>query len=536
MSFFNSRRSDIVAANGAVASSQPLASQAGLRVLQDGGNAIDAAVCMAATQSVVEPMSTGVGGDMFALVWGSSSNKPDGINGSGRAGRGTSISEVKQQGLSSIPESGDGAAMSITVPGTVCGWETLLSKYGTMSLGELLQPAISYALEGFPVSKIVSLAWQSNEAKLMHRPSGLELLPGGRAPQFGESVRLPELGSTLREIAEGGSEAFYKGETAQRICAFVQAEGGWLTLQDMADNRTEWVEPVSVEYRGVDIWECPPNGQGITALIALNIAELWDMPRMNFLDPERWHLLIEAMRVGFADALVYVADPVFSKAPIDELLAKSYARKRKGSISSKTTSEINAGAFGNKGDTVYVTAADKYGNACSLINSLYQGFGSGLVAPNTGVALQNRGALFTLDTNHPNHLEPNKRPYHTIIPAMASVKGELWLSFGVMGGFQQPQGHLQVVSNMVDLGMRPQAALDAIRFSIDVTGGGNVRLEEDAPDDLVSGLEKRGHKVDIIRGFDRTMFGGGQVIEIDSDSGVIMAGSEPRKDGCAMGW
>ena len=535
-SFFQSRRSNVVAVNGAVASSQPLATQAGLQTLMEGGNAVDAAVCMAATLAVVEPMSTGLGGDLFSLVWMADSKKVHALNGSGRSAAGANIGDIQLRSYSAIPTEGDGAAMSVSVPGSLDGWHTLLDRFGEMSLREVLRPPIRYALQGFGVSELIASSWQTGETKLKYRPSGAELLMNGRAPNFGDIIRLPNLGRTLQAISSDGRDAFYQGETARAICNFVQAEGGWLALSDMEQHRSEWVEPISANYRKFTVWECPPNGQGIAALAALNIAEGFDIGSMGSQSAERYHYLAEAMRLGFADALAYVADPSVVHVPSDVLLSEEYAAERRSLIGETAITEVLPGLPASGGDTVYVTAVDSHGNACSLINSLYQGFGSGLVAPGTGVALQNRGSLFSLDPSHPNCLEGGKRPYHTIIPGMTTVDGEFSFSFGVMGGFQQPQGHLQIISNMLDFGMPPQQALDALRFSLDVTGDGTLRVEEDLGADICVELSRRGHKVEKIYGLERLLFGGGQIVARNPETGLLTAGSEPRKDGCALGW
>jgi len=541
MSYFRSRRSAVVARKGAVSTSQPLAAQAGLKILQDGGNAVDAAVATAAVLNVVEPMSTGIGGDMFALIWDKNERKVVALNGSGRQAAGANVDDVRKAGFDSIPNDHDGSHFAVSVPGTVHGWETALNQYGRMTLREVLQPAIDYALNGYAVSEVIAHNWGSEDtlSKLNHRPSGKELLPGanGGAPKYGEIVTLPELGRTMQMIAEGGSEAFYKGEIAKKTADFVQSEGGWLTEQDMANHHSDWDEAISVNYRGVDVWECPPNGQGIAALIALNLAEGFDIGSMGAQSADRYHYLIESMRRGYADALQYVADPRVAEVPIGPLLSKDYANRRRANISgAQADPNVSYGDPMGGADTVYLTAVDGEGTACSLINSLFAGFGTGLVVPTLGMALQNRGSLFSFDPDHPNYLQGNKRPFQTIIPAMATKDDEMWLSFGVMGGFQQPQGHLQVVSNMVDHHMDSQEALDAPRFKVDVTGDQSVAVEEDLDPSVISELEKRGHTVEVVSGYDRAGFGGGQVISRDPETGVLTAGSEPRKDGAAAGW
>jgi gamma-glutamyltranspeptidase/glutathione hydrolase len=538
VTWFNSRRSAVVARRGAVATSQPLAAQAGLKMLMDGGNAVDAAVAAAATLNVVEPPSTGIGGDMFALIWKADQKKVVALNGSGRSAAAANPEAVRKKGYDKIPRTGKDAAFSVSVPGTVDGWQSALESHGRMTLKEVLGPAIHYALNGYAVSDIISHGWQRNEEKLKQRPSGHEFLPGGRAPKCGEVVKLETLGRTMQAVAEGGKEALYKGPIARKIASFVQSEGGWITEKDLADHHSDWDDAISAHYRGVDVWECPPNGQGIAALIALNIAEGFSIPRMGAQSADRYHYLIEAMRLGFADALQYVADPRVAEVPIRGLLSKDYAAGRRQKIhQGQAVADVSYGRPGPSADTVYVTAVDGEGNACSLINSLFEGFGSGLVVPGTGIALQNRGSLFSLDSSHPNFLQGRKRPYQTIIPAMATRDGEMWLSFGVMGGFQQPQGHLQVVSNMVDFGMDSQQALDALRFHVDVeTGSGAVQVEAGLDQSVVAELKKRGHSVSALDSYERTRFGGGQVISRNPETGVLTGGSEPRKDGAAVGW
>ena len=530
--FFDSRRSTVCARHGMVATSQPLAAMAGLRMLMEGGNAVDAAVATAATLSVVEPFSTGVGGDLFALVWMDREKQVHALNGSGRAAAASSIDELANKGLTSIPEN---SAYAVSVPGTVDGWHTLLKAYGTMPLDHVLGPAIEYAEDGYPVSDIISWAWAGASPSLRQAPSGAELLSDGRAPRHGEVMRLPELGMTLRAIAEGGPEAFYQGELAENISGFVQERGGWLSAEDLASHTSTWDEPICTDYRGVKCWECPPNGQGLAALIALNIAEGYDIKAMGFQSADTYHHLIEAMGLSLADGLRYIADPRKAQVPTKELLSKSYAEKRRSLVKEdRALTEILPGNIKAGSDTVYVSCVDGQGNACSFINSLYQRFGTGLVVPGTGIALQNRGALFSLDPSHPNALAPGKRPYHTIIPGMATRDGELWLSFGVMGGFQQAQGHLQVLVNMVDFGLDPQAALNALRFSVAL--GDGVALEEGIDQSTLRVLQARGHRISVVEGYPRGAFGGGQIIERDADTGVLYGGSEPRKDGCAVGW
>lgn len=533
--FFDSRRSAVLALNGMVATSQPLAAQAGLQTLIQGGNAVDAAVAAAAALNVVEPESTGVGGDMFALIWHDNERKVRALNGSGRAPGAASIDELRAAGHYQMPQDGP---YSVSIPGTVHGWETILAEHGTMPLAEVLKPAIRYAEEGFPVSDYIAYQWSGQGARLAARPGGQEMLLNGHPPSQGEVIKLPTLANTLRAVAEGGSDAFYHGEIAEKIASFVQEQGGWITTDDLAAHTSDWDEAISADYRGITCWECPPNGQGIAALEALNIVEGFDVAGMGPQSVTRYHHMIEAMRLAFADAYRYVADPRMADVPIKELTEKAYAASRRELIDpERAMAHAPYGditAFGNGGgDTVYVSVVDGQGNACSFINSVYINFGSGLVVPGTGIVLQNRAALFSLDPEHPNALTPGKRPYHTIIPAMATRDDELYLCYGVMGGFMQPQGHLQVMTNMVDFGMDPQAALNALRFQVI---GDTTIIEEGLAPEVIGGLQSLGHRLEMIRGHARVGMGGGQVIQRNPESGVLWAGSEPRKDGCAVGY
>ena len=532
--FFDSRRSTVLAKNGMVATSQPLAAMAGLRVLMDGGNAVDAAIASAAVLNVVEPVSTGMGGDMFALVWNHQEKKVRAINGSGRAPSAASLEELTSQGIHRMPEIG---VHPITVPGAVHGWETLINACGTMPLSEVLKPAIRYAEEGFPVSDVIAFQWSGELGKLSQLPSGQELLLDGRPPEQGAVMRIPTLGRSLRAVAEGGAQALYQGEIAQRMAAFVQEQGGWLSTGDLADHTSDWEEPIHTDYRGVTCWECPPSGHGIAALEALNIAEGFDIPAMEPQSPDRYHHLVESMRLAFADAFRYVADPAKAEVPTAELVSKGYAKSRRSLINPKRAmASAPYGQVQSGGDTVYISAVDGQGNACSFIYSIYANFGTGMVVPGTGIVLHNRGSLFSLDPDHSNALAPDKRPYHTIIPGMTTVDGELDLCYGVMGAFMQPQGHLQIISNVVDYGMAPQPALNALRFMISQD---TVALEEGVSAEVVTALENRGHRTTVKSGYARGVtggFGGAQMIKRDRDTGVLWGASEPRKDGCAVGW
>ncbi len=556
---FRSRRSNVMATHGMVATSQPLAAQAGLDILRAGGNAADAAVAVAAMLNVVEPVSTGIGGDMFALYWDAQTREVTAINGSGRAPAAASIEELRRLGYSRMPTY---TGHAVSIPGAVAGWSDLLTRHGTMTLTDVLQPAIETAQEGFPVTELIARAWATQVPKLLRepgwisgdldngppQPSGAELLIDGRAPRPGEIMRLPTLARTLRGIAADGAYYIYRGEFAHKLSEHVQRYGGWITPQDMASHRSTWEQPLTATHRGVTLYECPPNGQGLAAILALNLVSGFDLAGMK--EADRVHVMVEAMRLAFADAMQWVCDPAQVDIPLTDLLSPDYTEARRQFIRMDRVSRAISPGFSHSlpsqpSDTVYLSVVDRQGNACSFINSLYMGTGTGLVVPGTGVALQNRAALFSLDPEHPNALAPNKRPYHTIIPAMLTREEQFLASFGVMGGFMQPQGHLQVLVNMLDLAMSPQAALDAPRWQLNVGAGGGMAahepgglllMEEGWSFDTLAELGRRGHHLSPVQGFRRTLFGGGQIIWRDPESGVLMGGSDPRKDGCAVGW
>ncbi|MBT3190862.1 MAG: gamma-glutamyltransferase [Anaerolineae bacterium] len=534
---FNSRRSPVYGRKGIVATSQPLATSAGLEILTKGGNAADAAVAAGAALNVTEPMSTGIGGDMFALYYSAEAKTVTALNGSGRTPAALSLDKLKKEGFSTeLPRF---HVHTVTVPGACAGWFDLIKKHGSLPMDEILSPAIRLAREGFPVGPITSHAWtQGVNAQLNSAPNGHELTIDGRAPAPGDVFRNPGLARTFEAIVRGGASAFYQGEIAEAIVGVVKEAGGCLSENDLASHLSTWEEPISVTYRGYRVFECPPNGQGITALIALNILEGFDLAEYPSLSMERSHLMIEAMRLAFADARWYVSDPAFSNIPIKELLSKEYAKKRRKLIDKqRAIIDPQRGTPVSSSDTVYLSVVDQFGNACSFINSNYWGFGTGIIPKDWGFTLQNRGHNFSLDPAHPNALAPLKRPYHTIIPAMVTRETDdsLYASYGVMGGFMQPQGHVQVLSALVDDGLDPQAALDLPRFCIDVEeSGGRVALEEGTPNETFAGLEKMGHPVYSVNGFERSLFGRGQVILRDPVIGVLSAGSDPRADGCAM--
>jgi gamma-glutamyltranspeptidase / glutathione hydrolase len=533
---FNSRRSPVYSRNGIVATSQPLASAAGLEILAKGGNAADAAVAAGAALNVTEPSSTGIGGDMFALYFSADTKQVTALNGSGRAPAGLTLDRLKKDGFSK--ELPPFHAHAVTVPGACAGWFDLIEKHGSLSMSEILAPAIRLASEGFPVGPITSHSWQRGaQNQLKSAPNGHELTIDGRGPNAGEIFRNPNLARTFELVARGGVSVFYEGEIAEAIVGVIKEAGGCMSLEDLASHTSTWEEPISVTYRGLRVYECPPNGQGITALIALNILEGFDLSALASLPTERLHLMIEALRLAFADSRWYVADPRFSNVPVEELLSKEYANERSKLIDLKrATIDPKHGTPVSSSGTVYLSVVDKFGNACSFINSNYWGFGTGIVPKGFGFTLQNRGHNFNLDPNHPNTLEPRKRPYHTIIPAMVTREdGSLYASYGVMGGFMQPQGHVQALSALIDDGLDPQSALDLPRFCIDVEeSGGRVALEEGIPANVVSELQKMGHPVYLVSGYDRSLFGRGQVILRYPETGVLCAGSDPRADGCAM--
>lgn len=519
---------------GMVATSQRRASEAGVSILREGGNAADAAVSAAAALNLTEPMSTGLGGDMFALFFDGANRKVTALNGSGRSPAGLSIDLLRSQGLDPLP--GD-HAHNVTVPGACAGWCDLIARHGTLPMSRVLAPAIRMSEDGIEPGPITAHAWAAGRS-MLRGPGAGDLLVSGHAPREGEPFRNPSLGRTLRDIASGGKEAFYKGESARAIVAAIREQGGVMTMEDLAAHESTWVDPIHTSYRGMNVWECPPNGQGITALLALNVLEGFDLAGQDPLGPERLHLLIESLRIVFADARWYVADPQVSRVPVTELLSKDYAAKRRTLVNPKRASvDVSRGSPVAGSDTVYFCAVDRWGNACSFINSNYMGFGTGIVPRNSGFALQNRGACFRLDPAHPNALAPRKRPYHTIIPGMLTRSdGSLYAPFGVMGGFMQPQGHVQVVVGLVDDRLDPQPALNRSRFCIEPVDGvtSRVQVEEGVPEATLRVLQALGHPLHSgVSGFARSLFGRGQIIRRDP-GGALTGGSDPRADGCAL--
>ncbi len=535
---FQVGRSPISAKGGMAASSQVYASHAGVDTLKSGGNAADAAVAIAATLNVTEPTSTGLGGDCFALFFEESTRKVFALNGSGRAPAGLTLARLKKEGFTDSLSPFH--PHTVTVPGACAGWCDLVERFGTLPLSQILSPAIHMAEEGFAVAPITAWFWQRAAGRqLAQALNGRELTIEGRGPQAGELFHNLGLAKTLRTIAAGGKKAYYEGAIAESIASIVQEAGGCMTTADLAAHHSTWEEPISTLYRGVRIWECPPNGQGLVALLALNLLSQFDIKDMPALSPERLHFLIEAMRIAFADGLHYIADPAFRPAPLQDLLSVRYAEERRKLIQPDNAAERYH--FGNPRpgkDTVYFCVVDGEGNACSFINSNYMGFGTGIVPRGWGFSLQNRGHNFSLNPQHPNRLEPGKRPYHTIIPGMATWEktGALYAPFGVMGGFMQPQGHVQVLMAMLDDGLDPQAALEQPRLYVDVENTPqSVALEEGIPTKTLDTLKSMGHHVAPVSGMERAMFGRGQIILRDPETGELTGGSDPRADGCALG-
>eukprot|EP00039_Didymoeca_costata_P031045 m.32865 g.32865 ORF g.32865 m.32865 type:complete len:551 (+) comp8458_c0_seq4:202-1854(+) len=546
---FRSRRSDVFGTHGIAASSQPLASQIGLDILKAGGNAADAAVAMAAALNVTEPCSTGIGGDCFCLYFDAKTATVKGINGSGRTPKALSLERVRADGILDdyLPEE---HAHTITVPGAVQGWCDTLEQFGTMDISKVLKPAIDLAEDGFPVHQVAAAGWAGGRHKLVaeNNPHGKDmLLPNGQAPSAGDLMFMPKLAQTFREIAEKGAEGFYKGRVAEAIIETVQSIGGVMTMDDLASHESTIEEPIYTDYRGHRIYEMAPNGQGLTALMALNILEFYDLSKMEHNSTEYLHHVVEALRLSFADASFFITDPTHYEIPLSGLLSKKYAESRRKLIKPETAGQAPShGSPHDYSDTVYFSVVDGEGNACSFINSNYMGFGTGLVPAGCGFTLQNRAAKMSLDPSHPNSLKPGKRPYHTIIPGMATKDGNLFSCFGVMGGYMQPQGHVQVLCNMIDFGMTPQEALDAPRVCIGPghTGCvGDIVLEEGISSSAIGNLKSMGHSISLnspVSGNGRSLFGRGQIIApVQRESNlkqVLVAGSDPRGDGVAAGW
>ena len=541
-------RSEVIAANGMVATSQPLATQIGLQVLKDGGNAIDAAIAANAALGLMEPTGNGIGGDLFAIVWHAKSQKLYGLNASGRSPKSLTVKKLKAelsaQNRENIPPYG---MLPISVPGTVDGWFEMHDKFGKMPMKKVLEPAIDYANNGFPVSELIAYYWDRSVPRLSPQPGSFKdtFTINGKAPRKGQIFKNPELGNTLSLIAQQGREAFYQGEIADKIDSFMRANGGYISRDDLASHTSTWVEPVSTNYRGYDVFELPPNGQGIAALQMLNMLEPYNLAEMGFLSEQALHVMTEAKKLAFEDRAKFYADTDFYDVPLTGLIDKKYAMERKKLIGERAAKRVDAGNPAMyQGDTIYLTTADKDGNMVSLIQSNYRGMGSGVVVPGLGFVFQDRGQLFSMDETHANAYQPNKRPFHTIIPAFVMKDGKPFISFGLMGGAMQPQGHVQIVTNIIDFGMNLQEAGDATRWQhygstepTEANGktlvdGGQLVIESDIPYQTVRGLMQRGHKV----GFDMGGYGGYQAIMWDDKEKVYYGASESRKDGQAAGY
>ena len=534
-------RSEVIARHGMAATSQPLATQVALDILKKGGNAIDAAIAANATLGLMEPTGSGIGGDLFAMVWDAKTQTLFGLNASGRSPYGLTLQHFKNEGLTSIPAHGP---LPVSVPGCVDGWFELHKRFGRLPMRDVLAPAIKYAKEGFPVSELIAYYWGRSGPFLSRFENfASTYLPDGQAPTKGDIFKNPDLARTLGIIAAKGRDAFYRGELTEIMASYCERVGCFLRLKDFADHTSTWVQPVSTNYRGYDVWELPPNGQGIAALQILNLIEPFDLKSMGHNSAAYLHTLIEAKKIAYEDRARFYADMTFADVPVQTLISKKYADERRGLINPKRASRrLDPGDPKlAHGDTVYLTVADQDRNMVSLIQSNYRGFGSGLVPDGLGFVFQDRGELFSLDEGHPNVYEPHKRPFHTIIPAFVTKDGSPWLSFGVMGGDMQPQGHVQILCNLIDFGMNVQEAGDAARFhhtgSSEPTGstmtdGGSVSLESGVTMEVQRALAQKGHRVRFSVGG----FGGYQGIMYDAKRDLYISGSESRKDGQAAGY
>lgn len=536
-------RSEAYAPHAMAATSHPLATQIALQTMREGGSAVDAAIAANAALGLMEPTGNGIGGDLFAIVWDPKTKQLHGYNGSGRSPKALTLEEFERRGLQDIPPHGP---LPVTVPGTVDAWFALHAKFGRRTMAQNLAPTIAYARNGHPVHEVIAYYWGRSVPVLSKWPGFKEQFTiDGRAPQRGETWRNPNLANTLETIARGGRDAFYTGEIARTIDAYFKANDGFLRYEDLASHRGEWVDPVSTNYRGYDVWELPPNGQGIAALQILNLLEPYDLKSYGFGSPEHVHLFVEAKKLAFADRAASYADPQFYRTPVARLISKDYARERGALIS--MTRAMKAAEPGvipelNEGDTIYLTVADADGMMVSLIQSNYRGMGSGMAPPGLGFIFQDRGEQFVLKRGHANSFAPGKRPFHTIIPAFVTKDGKPWLSYGVMGGAMQPQGHVQILLNMIDFGMNLQEAGDAPRIQHDgstepagqgtaMTDGGEVDLESGFPIETIRALMRKGHSVRFADG----PYGGYQAIMVNPDGGYVGA-SESRKDGMAAGY
>ena len=530
-------RSEVIGQNGMVATSHPLATQIGLDILKQGGTAVDAAIAANIALGLMEPTGNGIGGDLFAIVWDAKTKKLHGLNASGPAPKNISIDYFKQQGLTKIPSYGP---LPVTVPGAVDGWVKLHERFGKLKFASLFEPTIEYAIKGFPITETIAYYLDRSQKRFENYPNFNEVwVKNGKMPQKGEIFKNPQLANTLRTIAENGREGFYEGPIAQTMVEFIQSQGGFLSYDDLAGFHSEWTPPVSSNYRGYDVWELPPNGQGIAALQILNILENYDLKTMGLYSSEYIHLFTEVKKIVFADRAKYYADPHFADIPVKELISKSYAKERAKLIDLNNVSATDEPGILKSGDTIYLTVADKYGNMVSLIQSNYRGMGSGMMPPGLGFMLQDRGELFSLDKNHRNALLGGKRPFHTIIPAFVTKEGKPFMSFGVMGGATQPQAHAQIIINMVDFGLNLQEAGDAPRIvhsgssqPTDETmkDGGTLSLETGFGEIIEDELAAKGHTIKYEKG----IFGGYQAIMFKD--GVYYGASETRKDGQAAGY
>ncbi|MDZ7608202.1 MAG: gamma-glutamyltransferase [Cyclobacteriaceae bacterium] len=532
-------RSEVIAQHGMAATSHPLATIVALDILKKGGSAVDAAIAANACLGLMEPVSNGIGGDIFAIVWDAKTQKLYGLNGSGRSPKSLTLDYFLNNGYKEIPEYGP---LPVSVPGCVDGWYQLHGKFGKLSMKEILQPTIDYARNGFPMAELIAYYLAGSAPRYVKYPGFKEVfMPNGKTPAKGEIFKNPFLANTLEKIAQGGRDAFYKGDIARTIGAYMKEQGGFLSYEDLAAHTSEWVEPVSTNYRGYDVWELPPNGQGIAALQMLNILENYDLKSMGFGSVEYMHLFIEAKKIAFEDRAKFYSDMDFNKIPVGELISKEYASERNKLINpNRAARSYPAGKLGH-GDTIYLTTSDKDGNMVSLIQSNYLGIGSGMTPTGLGFVLQDRGNLFALDKNHMNVYEPGKRPFHTIIPAFVTKEGKPYLSFGVMGGSMQPQGHVQVLVNIIDFGMNLQEAGDAPRINHEgsseptgttMTDGGYVQLESGFDTETVRELRKMGHDIRFSVG----PYGGYQAIMWDEKNKTFVGASESRKDGMAAGY
>ena len=533
-------RSEVIATEGMAATSQPLATQAAIDVLKSGGTAVDAAIAANAVLALVEPTGCGLGGDLFAIVWDAESKRLYGLNGSGRSPQGLTLEHFRKEGLDKIPSYG---ALPVSVPGCVDGWFELHRRFGRLEMAKVLEPAIGYARRGFPLSELIAYYWGRSVPRLESQPGFSEtFMPGGRAPVKGEVFRNPALANTLEKLAQGGRDAFYKGEIARTIDTFMKRVGGFLRYEDLAQHTSTWVEPVSTDYRGYTVWQLPPNGQGIAVLQMLNVLEAYDLKGMGYGSTEYLHVLLETKKLVFEDRARFYADPAFNEIPVAKLISKEYAARRRALIDpQRAARRYQAGNPAlEEGDTIYLTTADSEGNMVSLIQSNYRGMGCGLAPDGLGFILQNRGELFALEEGHFNAYAPGKRPFHTIIPSFVTKDQAPWLAFGVMGGSTQPQAQVQVLVNLIDFGMNLQEAGDAARVvhqgssqptGEQMTDGGVVLTESGIPDETVRELIRRGHRV----GRQVGPFGGYQAIMRD-EKGVYYGASESRKDGQAAGY